>query len=202
MHAADDDLGAGDDMGMHGEEGLAELVLGADATGEGQRGGDDGDGLVFEAGVEDGTGEPVEGVLEDAGDAVVVLGRGEEDGVAGGDGLLERVDGGDAGIDVEVFVVEGDVFEGDDAEVDGGGGAVREDLEQGGAEGNLAQAAGDAEDADGFGGVVHGEGLLFGGATATEGAGDGLAGLRLGSGDSGVKRKIRIGDICKDDEWR
>lgn len=37
VDSADDYLRTGDDMGEHGDEGFPELVLGADAAGEGER---------------------------------------------------------------------------------------------------------------------------------------------------------------------
>jgi hypothetical protein len=89
VNAANEDLGTGDNVGEHGDEGPAQLVLGTGAAGEGERRGDDGD----------------QRILEHAGDAVVVLGGGEEDGVDLGDGGIDGVDSGGFVVAVEVLVM-------------------------------------------------------------------------------------------------
>jgi len=77
---------------------------------------------------------------------VVVLGGDEEDGVGLSDGGVDGVDGGGFSVAVEVLVVERDVTDVDQGEVDRGLQVLGEELDEGGAEGGLAEASGDACD--------------------------------------------------------
>ena len=109
--------------------------------------------------MEDRARDPVERVLEHAGDTVVVLGRDEEDCVGLGDGGVDGMDGGRLVVAVEVLVVERDVTDVDQRELDRGLQVTGEQLDEGGAEGGLPQASGDACDSNGGDEVHEGGGL-------------------------------------------
>ena len=111
VDAADDDLGAGDHVGVHGGEGLAQLVLGADAAGEGQEEVMMETGLPLRQELKTGRESQSRAFLSTPGTPWLYS------GVRRGlrrrrEASLSGVDGGELGVDVEVFVVERDVGEG------------------------------------------------------------------------------------------
>lgn len=101
-----EDLGAGD------ANSLAGFILCPHATVLAKSGSDDGGRLACEGPGAEGTGQPVDGVLEGGGDGAVVLGGDQEEGVSVGGSLTEGGGfGGNLAFDVDVLVVERDVAE-------------------------------------------------------------------------------------------
>lgn len=101
----------GESVGMDSSEDVAEMILCANsAVGTGTCA-EDTDGFVSERGFVSGSRSPIDGIFEDARDAVVVFGGRDQEPVGLGDGVFEGGDSfGECGF--EVAVVEGDIVEG------------------------------------------------------------------------------------------
>jgi hypothetical protein len=79
---------------------------------------------------------------------VVVLRSDEEDGVGLGDGGVDGLDCGGFVFTIEVLVIEGNLTNVDQREFDRGLQVSREEFDEGGAEGCLAEASRDACDSN------------------------------------------------------
>ena len=70
-----------------------------------------------------------------------------------GDGGVDGINGGGFGVAVKVLVIKGNVADVDQRELDRGLQVSGEELDEGSAEGGLAEASGDACDSNGGNGV-------------------------------------------------
>src|SRR5690606_33796175 len=97
---------------------------------------------------------PVERVLQNAGHAVIVLGRDDDQAVAAGDFLPQGADGRRGTLAVLVRIVERNVVQREDGQLRLGAEGGSERLQNRHAVGLAADAAGKAEKADGLAAVV------------------------------------------------
>ena len=88
---------------------------------------------------------PVDGVFEDSRNGVIVLGRGEQDGVGGAHAVAE-VAGGGGRIGLVVSVVEGEIAQVKGRDGHARGSEVAGRADESPVDGSAAEAAGEAED--------------------------------------------------------
>lgn len=143
LRLGDHDLGLVDRTAIEEHQGLAKLVLGARRAEDAHRGAEQGDRLGGE-GLRAHAGQPVDGVLQHAGDAVVVFRADEDDAVGLEHGLLCGLHLVGKTLGLEVGVVERPVADLDRVARGAGRQPLDEGLQRQAVQGRLAQAAAEA----------------------------------------------------------